>query len=259
MDGWLQEFVGTASATALAMAAVSAFAAGFLRGFVGFGGALVIIMVLGTVLGPQLAVAAASVSGIVSMLQLMPEAVRQSEKPFVVPFGLATFIAAPFGTLVLVAIAPEPMRMVISALVLLMVAMLYGNWRPASLPGTAANFGAGIAAGLVQGSTGIAGPLAVAVTLARPGTARQQRANVLGALVSLTLCSLAPLWYHGLITQQAIVIGLLLTPIYSFATWVGAKYFSRGGDRYFRNAALAALAVIGVATLSLAVRDYMAG
>lgn len=259
MDGWLQEFVGTASTAALVMAAMSAFAAGFLRGFVGFGGALVIIMVLGTVLSPQVAVAAASISGIASMLQLMPEAVRQSEKPFVVPFGLASFIAAPFGTLLLVAIAPEFMRMVISAFILLMVTMLYRNWRPASLPGTAANFGAGIAAGLVQGSTGVAGPLAVAITLARPGSARQQRANVLGALVSLTLCSLAPLWYHGLFTQQAIVIGLLLTPIYSFATWVGTKFFTLGGHKYFRNGALLALAVIGVVTLSLAVRDYMAG
>lgn len=259
MDEWLETLAGVMTPATLAMVFGASFIAGFLRGFVGFGGALVVIMVLSTVYGPHLAVAAAALSGVISMFQLLPEAVRRSDRSFVVPFGAASFIAAPLGTLILVAIAPELMRMAISGFVLLMVAMLYSDWRPKRTPGRTASFGAGIIAGLVQGSAGIGGPPAVAFALSRPGTAQQQRANVLGALVSLTLCALGPLWYHGLFSRQSIVIGLMLIPVYSAATWIGTRFFSRGGHRYFRNAALLILAAIGIITLTMAVRDYVTG
>ena len=137
--------------------------------------------------------------------------------------------------------------------------MLDCDWRPKRTPGRTASFGAVVVAGLVQGSAGIGGPPAVAFALSRPGTAQQQRANVLGALVSLTLCSPGPPWYHGLFSRQAIVIGLMLIPVYSAATWIGARYFSRGGHRHFRNAALLALAAIGIITLAMAVQDYVTG
>ena len=254
----LEGLIGTASALDLALFAGAALLAGFLRGFVGFGGALVVIMVLATIFGPRDAVAIAALSGLPSMFQLLPNAARFSDRAFVIPFGLAVFAAAPIGTLVLVAVAPELMRMTISGFVLVMVAMLHRNWQPPGAAGMAAALGTGIAAGLVQGSAGVGGPLAVAIALSRPGTAQQQRANVLGALVSLSLCSLVPLWYHGLFTRQVVVASLLLVPLYSGATWFGARYFSRGGHRYFRNAALLTLAGIGIVTLTLAIRDYMA-
>ena len=38
--------------------------------------------------------------------------------------------------------------------------------------------------------------------------------------------------------------------------WLGAQFFSGSGHRHFRNSALLILAVIGVVTLGLAVRDY---
>jgi len=257
MEGWLEGVIGTISPIALALVAGSTFLAGFLRGFVGFGGALVVIMVLSAVLGPLAAVAVAALTGLPSMMQLLPNAFRFSDRAFTIPFGLATFVAAPFGTLILVSIAPELMRMAISSFVLAMVAMLYWDWRPRRTPGWIAMLGAGATAGLVQGSAGIGGPPAVVVALSRPGEAQQQRANVLGAVASLNLCSLIPLWYHDLFTLQVIIVSLMLIPLYSLATWFGARYFSRGGHKHYRIAALLTLAAIGVVTLLLAIQDFV--
>jgi uncharacterized membrane protein YfcA len=211
----------------LALIVGTVLLAGFLRGFVGFGAALVIVMVVSLVLGPLVAVPIASLTGLPAMFQLLPNAIRFSERSFVVPFGLATFLAAPLGTWV------------------------YRDWRPVRRPGPAVLLGAGAVAGLVQGSAGVGGPPAVAVALSRPGTAQQQRANVIGAVTALSLCSLIPLWYHGLFTRDVIVVSVALVPVYVGATWVGTRFFSLRGHRHYRNAALLTLAVIGVLTLAL--------
>jgi len=86
------------------------FLAGFIRGFVGFGASIIIVLVLSFILGPHEAVPIAALSGLPSMLQLLPTAIKHSEKVFVLPFGLAAFFAAPLGTWILVIVNPELMK-----------------------------------------------------------------------------------------------------------------------------------------------------
>ena len=105
------------------------FFAGLIRGFVGFGASLIIVLVLSLILGPHKAVPIAALSGLPSMLQLLPTAINHSEKAFVLPFGIAAFFAAPLGTWVLVIVDPELMKIYISSFVLVMVYFLYRNWR----------------------------------------------------------------------------------------------------------------------------------
>ena len=231
--------------------------AGFVRGFVGFGSSLIIVMVLSLVLEPLLAVPIAMLSGLPVMVQLLPNAIRYSEKAFVVPYGIAAFAAAPFGAIVLVSLDVAVMKMTISVFVLVMVALMYGNWRPAKNPGLWVFLGAGAISGLLQGAAAVGGPPGVAVALSRPGTPQQQRANVIGAVTALSMCALLPVWYHGLFTREVIFISIAVTPIGKAATWVGARFFSRQGHRHFRNGALAALAVIGLITLTISIREFL--
>lgn len=100
---------------------------GFMRGFVGFGGALVTVPILSVVWGPQAAVAITGVMGIPSLFQLLPEAVRYSERPIVIPVALSTFLTAPIGSWILVSADPKLMTIVISGLVIAMVAMQIGR------------------------------------------------------------------------------------------------------------------------------------
>jgi len=251
--------IGPVSTMELAVVAAAMLFAGFLRGFVGFGASLVIVLVLNVVLGPLAAVAIASLSGLPTTAQLLPAAIRHSERGFVLPFGITSFVAAPFGTWVLVSVEPAVMKIAIAIFVLAMVAMLQRGWRLGGPPGPGLLILAGIFAGLVQGSSGVGGPPAVALALSRPGTAERQRANVIGAVTALALCAIPALWYHGLFTKGVVVASLILVPIYLGATWAGARFFSHRGHQYFRNAALLSLAAIGVVTLSLSIRDYLGG
>ena len=103
--------------------------AGLLRGFVGFGAALISVPVFSLVLGPRAAIAINCVMGLPAVLQLLPEAIRRAERPFVLPISLATFVATPIGTWALVVTDPALMSVAISTLVLLMIAMLASGWR----------------------------------------------------------------------------------------------------------------------------------
>jgi uncharacterized protein len=242
----------------LAAVCIAAFIGGFMRGFVGFGAALVIIPVLSLAYEPRLAVAAMTMVGIPTLFQLLPEALRTAERPIVVPMALAILLTAPLGTLILVSVSPVLMKIVISVLVVTMVAMLARGWRFEGEVGRSVLVGSGVAGGLIQGAAGIGGPPVVAVMLSRPGTPTQQRGNVLALMTIISISSLLPQWYFGLLTRQAIVMGLVLLPVYGGSILLGSRYFARGGQRYFRNAALIMLGLIGTATLIAALRDYIA-
>jgi uncharacterized membrane protein YfcA len=243
----------------LAVVLVAVTIAGLLRGFVGFGAALISVPVFSLVLGPQAAIAVNTVMGLPAVFQLLPEAIRRAERPVVVPMCLATFLAAPVGTWVLVVSDPALMRVAISVLVLLMVAILASGWRLKGHIGMGKLLTAGVAGGLVQGVAGVGGPPVVAVALSRPGEPTQQRANVLALMTAVALSSILPLLHYGLFTRQTVTIGLVLIPIYSAATALGARYFALGGQKHYRRAALATLAVVAVATLAASMRVYLRG
>jgi uncharacterized protein len=231
----------------------AAFLAGFLRGFVGFGGALAVVMTLSVVLGPLAAVPISFLSGLPSTIQLLPVAWRESERAFVIPFGLATFFGAPLGAWVLVSTDPAIIKVAISIFVLIMVLMLHRDWRFGGATGAAYLISAGAAAGFIQGVAGIGGPPAVVVALSRPGAAIRQRANVIGGVTALSFCAFPPLWYNDLFTRDVVVISAAVFPLYVVGTSVGSRYFSSRGQQHFRSAALLLLAGMGVTTLVLAV------
>ena len=243
----------------LAVVFIVVMVAGLLRGFVGFGAALISVPVFSLVLGPHAAIAVNNVMGLPAVFLLLPEAVRRAERAVVLPICTAIFAAAPIGTWALVSIDPAIMSVAISTLVLLMVAFLASGRRLRGRIGIGKLVAAGVAGGFVQGVAGVGGPPVVAVALSRPGDASQQRANVLALMTAVSLSSILPLLYHGLFTRQTVIIGLVLIPFYSAATALGARYFTLGGQRHYRRAALATLATIGMATLVASLRNYLKG
>jgi uncharacterized membrane protein YfcA len=252
------EAIALTSPLGFAIAGFAVLLAGFLRGFVGFGAALIAIPILSLVFAPAIAMPIAFFSGLPSMLQLLPTAIRHGERRIILPFSIGAFLAAPIGTWLLVITAPEILKMIIAVLVILMAAFLHQGGRLSGTPGPKAIFGAGGFAGLIQGVAGVGGPPAVAIALARPGTPTTQRANVIGAVSALSLSTVIPLWIYGLFTPEVLWLSLFLAPLHSGAALLGARFFAKGGQRHFRIAALATLAIIGVVTLIAAVQDYLA-
>lgn len=248
-ENWIESLTAIVFDERLLLIAVAVALAGFLRGFIGFGAALVSIPIISLVFSPQLALPIVTIMGIPSVLQLLPDAVRHSELRIVIPISLAVFLGTPVGTLVLVSVDPALMKIVISLLVVLMVGFLALGWKLNQQVHASILLLSGFAGGLIQGAAGIGGPPVVAIALSRAGSPDRQRGNVLAVMTAIALSSVLPLYYYGLITMQAISIGLFLFPIYSVFTWIGSRYFGTSGSQHFRGAALLVLAAIGISTL----------
>lgn len=226
---------------------------GFLRGFVGFGAALIIVPVLGYVFTPQMAVPIHAIMEIPGILQLMPTALRHSDRKTVTPMFGALLVAGPVGAFVLASSDPATMRIAVAVLVLAMVALLASNWRYKGKVGPLVTATAGGLGGFIQGAAGVGGPPIVAVLLSRQDDVSTTRGNVLAMMASIIMVTLASLFLYGLVTTEVIVAGVLAAPVYLVSTWIGSRHFKRSGGRLYRAASLAVLAVTAAFVLLVSI------
>src|SRR5215469_2212433 len=110
-------------------AAVVAVVAGTVRGFSGFGAAMVMTPVFSALYGPEIGISLCLFLEIVVALPLLPRAVKFVDWRRIAFLLAAAVVGAPLGNLVLTAVAPQPMRWAISGIVLGAVALLASGWR----------------------------------------------------------------------------------------------------------------------------------
>lgn len=243
----------------LALAAAAVLAGGFLRGFAGFGSALVIIPVLAVLFEPRAAVVMHAIMEVPVILNLARSAIGDSRRATVGPMLIAMVLTTPIGAIALAVADPDAMKLAISLVVLAMVALIAAGGRLTALASRWGSIGAGAVGGLVQGATGIGGPPVVTALLARRDAARETRGNVVAVMSSMIAVSLATFAAYGFVDRQTLVIGALAAPLCLAGTILGARAFAASGGGQHRAVALAIVAVMAVATSANALSDIQAG
>jgi len=119
-------------------AAVVAVFAGMVRGFSGFGAAMVMTPAFSALYGPAIGISLCLLLEIAVALPLLPRALKYVDWRRIGTILAAAIVGAPIGNLVLTQVAPEPMRWTISFIVLGAVALLASGWRFRGRPRTAA-------------------------------------------------------------------------------------------------------------------------
>lgn len=225
------------------------FVAGIIRGFLGFGSALLTVPALSMLYGPAQAVVIGVLIEIPTSLGLLPVAIRESERRTVWSMLLTFVVFVPVGALLLKAVNPESMKVVISFAVLVMVGIIALQDRMVLFLSRSGILLAGAASGLAQGMTGMAGPLFVTALLARGENAILTRANIVALAGGLIAISVVSFWTVGLITAGTIIYAALGTPSILLGVWTGSVLFRRLSRRNLRYVILAFLAVISLVTL----------
>jgi len=103
--------------------------AGIVRGFTGFGTALVFVPVAGIFLAPQTVVGVMTLTGIVSTFVLLPRAWRQADRREVGLLALAALLTVPFGLWLMQALEPVTIRWVVAAVAAITLGALVAGWR----------------------------------------------------------------------------------------------------------------------------------
>lgn len=229
-------------------AAVAAFG-GMLRGFSGFGPALVMAPVLSVLFDPPQAVAAIILVNVLANFQQLAGAARSAAWRETLPIGISACIAIPFGTYVLTVADPVVMRRIIAAIVLVATFVTWRGWQYRGPRGTAVALGVGATGGLLIGSTTLGGPPMILYLLSGPHTAATVRGSIITVFAITHLSSVTSLAVAGLIDGQTLLRVAILAPPFLLGIWVGGHLFSRANEQVFRRVVLLLLTVVATGIL----------
>ena len=235
--------------TSLLAAAGFMILGGLLRGFLGFGGSMGAVPGLSLIYGPLEAVSVVLLADIGAVLQLLPIAVRLSEKRVVAPLALAAIVTTPLGAWLLINVDPQDMRRAIAITVLCFAVVLMVGWRYQRPPTLPVVLGIGAVGGVLSGGAGMGAPPAILFLLSGPHGHDAVRANIIGYLAIANMTALATIWLNGALSSEILLRAVVLAPPYLAAIWVGGRMFRFASDALFRYAALAVVTLIGLAAL----------
>ena len=230
-------------------AAVVAITAGVVRGFSGFGAALIFVPLTAAIYTPQIAVASFVLIDFICIVPYAVRAFAHCRWREVLPAFAAAFVLAPLGTLSQAALSPLVLRWGMALLVLIFVALLASGWRYPGKPSTPAAMGAGAISGFFGGAAQLSGPPLIIYWLSSPAGAAFVRANMLVYLMLIALTMAGNYAWHGLMKATPIALAVLLCPVYIVALWLGARMFRGASDRTYRRIAYAIVAIAALASL----------
>jgi uncharacterized membrane protein YfcA len=224
---------------------------GAVRGFSGFGSALIYVPLMSAIYGPQTGAATFLLTDVVTGIVFSLGVWRLAVWREVIPISLAAIFAAQFGTLILQYADPVSLRWVMAALVLVIVVVLSSGWRYHGRPMLAVTVAVGLVAGVLGGAVQIMGPPVVLFWLSSTASAAVVRANfvVLFALfaAALTVTYLA----NGLLTPEVLAIAAIVAPLHIAAMFAGSKLFDRASETAYRRVAYLVIALAALVSMPL--------
>ena len=231
--------------------AVVACIAGMVRGFAGFGAAMIMTPIFSALYGPAAGVALCLLLEIAVALPVVPGVVRLVDWRRIGLLLIAAAVGVPLGNLVLTRTEPEPMRWAISAIILGAVALLASGWRFAGRPRTTTTLTAGVSSGFLNGLAGMAGPPIAFYYLAGNDAAARVRANLTTYFVFVDLVAIGTFASRGLIDWSTVVLGLFLAPAVMLGGVLGVRLFPLASESFYRRLALVLLVGVAIGSLIL--------
>jgi uncharacterized membrane protein YfcA len=228
---------------------IAVFIAGLVRGFAGFGSAMIIMPVTSSVLSPVEAITFLICAELVGPIPNTPAAWREGRRGDVALLMTGAVLALPLGLWALNMMDPTQFGWLVSGTVLVLLVLTALGWRLKSGLTPRLIVGTGALGGFMTGFAGLPGPPVIMLYMASTLPVRVIRANFLLYLVALDLLLFAMLWSFGMMNWGIALLGLLVGLPNLIANMIGARLFDPTAERIFRNLAylvIAASAIVGL-------------
>ena len=236
---------------AMAICAI-AFVSGTARGFSGFGSALIFMPLASSVAPPRLVAALLLIIDFVAAAPLLPDAWKKADRKATAVIVLGALIGVPVGTYFLSVLDPVTTRWIISGFVAALLALLLSGRRYRGKDHVGLSVGIGGLSGFCSGLAQTGGPPIVGYWLGRPVVATVARANIVLFFGASDLFSMVSYATTGLITRDALLLSLVVGPVYTIGVGFGASLFGRASEKIFRAicyALIAAAVTVGLPVL----------
>lgn len=225
--------------------------AGVVRGFSGFGGALIFIPLASAVLGPRFAVPVFYLVDLFTALPYGLKSIRRANMPEIMPMLVGSWLGTPVGAWVLSTTDPLVLRWGTNILVLAMLGLLVSGWRYTSEPKSSVSFSVGAVAGVLGAAAGVSGPVIIAYWLGSRSSAATIRANIMVYYAMAALGTDIVFYLRGMFGLETLIYAALAVPLYGLGLALGARVFKGSSDRQYRMAALVLIGISAIISLPI--------
>lgn len=228
---------------------VAVFFAGIVRGYTGFGSAMIFMPVAGAYLGPKTAIGIMSIIDAVMQLPMIRSTWRHARWREIGPLFIGFVVGLPLGILILTTVDPTPIRWVTSLSIVAALTLLLTMGRIDASPGLPVTIATGTASGLISGIASLGGMVLSLFWLAGPSHNAGVRGSSVAFFVPASLLSLSLLAYAGIYTSEVLrLVGWTILP-YGIGIGLGSLLFDKASPRMFRPVAFAVIAIAALTSL----------
>lgn len=227
--------------------------AGFVRGFTGFGFAMIAMVTLSFVLSPVEIVPMILLWEITASIWLLPHVWRQVDWNSVVLLMAGIVVGTPIGVFLLVRVPAKPMQAAIAITVIVLIIALWRGFRISNNLGRVATGGVGIVSGILSGGATIGGPPVILFYYSSKAHPSRARASLIALFLAMNLFAAAICASQGLMTAKGLKLtGILLIPLVIGLT-LGSKSFFNLDQEVFRRRVMVLFAVLAIVSFFHAV------
>ena len=246
----MPEFFGQ-TPTGLVVIVSAALIGGIVRGFSGFGTAMIFLPISSPYLGPIGAILVLTIMDIFGPLPNLRRAWSVVDKGDLGRLVLGCAFVLPIGLWLLTRSEPEVFRYLVSLISLSMLAALILGlrYRRTVRRGMAVVIGG--AAGFLGGVAGLPGPAVILFYMSRPLPVAVIRATILLFLIAFDFLIFGYLAGMGRVTVSAIVMGMLLAVPNLAGNWLGGWMFCPERENLYRMTAYLVIASVALSGLPL--------
>jgi uncharacterized membrane protein YfcA len=225
--------------------------AGLVRGFAGFGAAMIYLPLAATVLPPLEAIAVLIIMDVFGPMPVLRRAYGQAIKSELVILVSACALALPFGLMLLVMLPTDVVRTAVSFVALsLVLALVMGLRFQGALtrPLIAAT---GASGGFLGGLVGLPGPPIILLYMSRPVLIENIRANSMLYLFAFDIMMLGAFTIMGRFSIGLALLGLGLAVPSMIGSIIGTRMFNPAKEKAYRNIAYAIIATSAIIGLPI--------
>lgn len=237
------------SLPALLLALGIVVAGGVVRGFGGFGGAMVWVAGLVVLLPPTSVIPTVFVLEVVASAAMLPQVWRQVHWKSLRWLFVGTLIGMPLGMWALTQLSGDLVRVLLGVAIIGSAVAMAAVPDRQSLPGPGATTVTGVASGLLNGGFALGGPPAVLMYFSASSHVAAGRASLVVFFLVIDAFGAAGSAAGGLLTVPVLAQIALFTPLCMFGAAAGKWLFDRTTAQQVRQRVLWLLGFLGAAVL----------
>jgi hypothetical protein len=221
--------------------------AGLMRGFAGFGSAMLMAPIFAILFGSaDMVVTVVAIEMVVSV-QLFPQVRKNADWRTLAPMSIAACAAMPLGVWLLASVDKGTIVTAVSAVIVAFVVLMWTGWKYRGRRSAFAGAAVGAVSGAMMATTSVGGPPVLLYLLSGNDSPQVNRANIVTYYFLTQFLLIVIVLATGVAGWVALARAVILFPVMAVGAWAGGRLFhGLASERLYRNVTLGILFATGM-------------